>query len=80
MATISNRAPSTRSSLSDTTQKQFVDWAHIRFDAPEGHYFHRGLNKIKLDDLRELVERDYDIETWDELPSDKRNRRRPPDR
>ena len=44
----------------DTTQKQFLDWAHIRFEAPEGHYFHRGLNKIKLDDLRDIVDRDYD--------------------
>lgn len=56
----------------DTTQKQYVDWAHIRFEAPDGHYFHRGLNRIKLDDLRDIVERDYNIETWDEVPSGKR--------
>ena len=56
----------------DEEQKQYMDWAHIRFEAPEGHYFHRGLNKIKLDELRALVERDYDIEIWREIPSEER--------
>ena len=57
----------------DPEQKNYIDWSHIRFEAPEGHYFHRGLNKIKLDELRVLVERDYDIEIWMEIPSDERN-------
>ena len=54
-------------------QKKYVDWAHIRFEAPADHYFHRGLNKIRLDDLKALVERYYDIEVWEEIPSNERN-------
>ena len=57
----------------DDLQKQVMDWAHIRLDAPADHYIRRGLNKIKLDELRALVERDYDLEIWKEIPSDKRN-------
>ncbi len=55
----------------DPEQSRYLDWAHIRFAAPEGHYFHRGLNKIRLDELRAIVERYYDIEVWNEIPSTK---------
>jgi len=57
----------------DPEQKQYMDWAHIRFEPPEGHFFHRGLNKIKLDDLKSLVQRDYNIDVWEEIPSDEWN-------
>ena len=50
-----------------------MDWAHVRFEPPEGHFFHRGLNKIKLDDLKSLVQRDYNIDVWEEIPSDEWN-------
>jgi len=54
-------------------QKQFMDWAHISFEPPKGHYISRGLNKIRLDDLKALVSRDYKIEIWDEIPSNALN-------
>lgn len=50
-------------------QKKYVDWAHIRFQAPEGHYLHYGLNKITLDALKALTERNFEIEIWDEIRS-----------
>jgi SAM-dependent methyltransferase len=59
--------------LNDPEQKKYIDWAHIRYDAPDGHFFHRGLNKIRLEKLRELVERYYDIKIWDEIPSNERD-------
>jgi SAM-dependent methyltransferase len=59
--------------LNDPEQKKYMDWAHIRFTPPEGHYFRRGLNKIKLDELRDIVERRYEIEVWNEIPSSEKN-------
>ncbi|MEQ8964370.1 MAG: TylF/MycF/NovP-related O-methyltransferase [Azospirillaceae bacterium] len=53
----------------DPEQQQLMDWNHLDFEPPEGHYFHRGLNRIRLDDLRALTERFFDIDTWEERPS-----------
>jgi SAM-dependent methyltransferase len=49
---------------SDPEQKDYVDWAHLDFDAPEGHYFRRGLNRIRLHELWELTEKYFDILEW----------------
>ena len=54
----------------DAEQRQFVDWAHLRFEPPPDHYFHSGLNRIRLDELRRLTEKHYIIETWNEIPTD----------
>ncbi|HET6468641.1 MAG TPA: class I SAM-dependent methyltransferase [Geminicoccaceae bacterium] len=54
----------------DPEQRQFVDWAHLEFDPPAGHYIARGLNRIRLDELRSATERHYEIMVWNELPSD----------
>jgi SAM-dependent methyltransferase len=48
----------------------YVDWNHLEFDPPEGHYFRRALNRIRLDDLRSLTEQHFEIEEWDELVND----------
>jgi len=53
----------------DPQQRQLVDWNHLCFDPPEDHYIRTGLNRIRLDELRALTERLYDIEVWDERPS-----------
>jgi hypothetical protein len=55
----------------DAEQKKYVDWAHIRFEPPAGHYFSSGLNRISLDALKALTERYYEIEIWRELASRK---------
>ncbi len=54
----------------DADQRQFVDWAHLRFQPPPGHYFHNGLNRIRLDELRQVTERHFTVETWNEVPTD----------
>jgi SAM-dependent methyltransferase len=57
----------------DPEQENYLDWAHIRWTPPEDHYFWRGLNKIKLDQLKTLVESHFEIKVWDEIPSNARN-------
>jgi SAM-dependent methyltransferase len=54
----------------DADQANFVDWAHLDFEAPPGHYFHTGLNKVRLDELKAIVLRHFDIKEWTEIPSD----------
>lgn len=54
----------------DPEQRKYVDWNHILFDPPEGHYFRRGLNRIRLDDLRALTEKYFVIQEWRETQND----------
>lgn len=54
----------------DADQRKFVDWAHLRFEPPPGHYFHHGLNRIRLDELRRVTERHFTVESWKEVPTD----------
>jgi SAM-dependent methyltransferase len=64
-------APKTVSEIDphDAEQKNYIDWAHIRFEPPADHYIRRGLNRIKLDELKERTARYFDIEIWEERPS-----------
>lgn len=58
---------------SDPKHKMYVDWNHILIakDMPPDHYFNRGLNQIRLKKLREVVDRDYVVDVWEEKdPSD----------
>lgn len=52
----------------DAEQQNYLDWNHLTFQPPEGHYFHRGLNKIRLDELRALTEKYFKIIVWNEIP------------
>jgi SAM-dependent methyltransferase len=54
---------------SDTEQGQYLDWAHLSFDPPPGHYFRRGLNRLRLHEVREITERYFDIAEWTLVPS-----------
>lgn len=56
--------------VSDPEQLNYIDWNHLTFDPPEGHYFRRALNKIRLDDLKILTERYFNIQIWDEIEND----------
>lgn len=56
---------------SDPDQLHYLDWRHITFDAPEDHYFHSGLNKIRLDDLKALTEKYFKIIEWRERMDDR---------
>lgn len=48
----------------------YVDWNHLSFDPPLGHYFLHGLNRIRLDALKALTETYFAIETWEEKVKD----------
>lgn len=54
----------------DAEQQKYIDWNHLSFEPPEGHYFHRGLNRIRLDELRALTEDFFDIVEWKETEND----------
>jgi SAM-dependent methyltransferase len=53
----------------DQEQKLYMDWAHLDFDPPEDHYIARGLNRIRLHELRDLTWRYFDIVEWNEVES-----------
>jgi SAM-dependent methyltransferase len=52
---------------SDPAQLEVMDWNHLSFDPPVKHYIRRGLNKIRLDELKALTSRFFDIEIWHEI-------------
>lgn len=55
----------------DSEQARFVDWNHLTLDPEQRKYFDMiGVNRIRLDDLRALTEKHFDIETWDEIETD----------
>lgn len=47
--------------------KKFLDWKHVRFDAPPDHPFH-SLNRVRIGDLRRVVDRYFEVEQWKEIP------------
>jgi SAM-dependent methyltransferase len=56
----------------DNPRHQLVyDWRHITAapDLPATHMFKRSLNRVRLDELRAIVEQHYDIVEWEEIPS-----------
>lgn len=55
--------------LTDPGQQEMVDWGHVDYDPAPEHYIARGLNRIRLDDLKALTERLFDIEVCEERPS-----------
>jgi SAM-dependent methyltransferase len=54
----------------DAEQKKYLDWGHLDYDAPPEHYLERGLNKIRISQLKALTERYFDLQQWDLVPSD----------
>ncbi len=53
----------------NSEQSNCVDWAHLAFDAPDDHYIKRGLNRIRLHELRALTAKHFDIIEWTEKHS-----------
>ena len=53
----------------DEEQRNYVDWAHVDFDPPEGHYIRRGLNRLRIHEVREITERYFDVREWTLVPS-----------
>ena len=55
----------------DPEQEKFVDWNHIDFaeSAPSDHYIMTKLNRVTLKEIREMTERFFVVEQWDEIES-----------
>ena len=53
----------------DPEQSKYIDWAHLALDAPSHHYISQKMNRIRLDELRELTARYFNIVSWKERPS-----------
>lgn len=60
--------PKTLSSFdaSNSEHLELVDWNHISYEPPKGHFIHECLNKIKLDELREIIWKYFDVVLWHE--------------
>jgi len=56
----------------DEIQKRFVDWNHLDGDEWKEKRYRGRLNRIRLDELRELTDRLFEIREWRELPIDER--------
>ena len=57
--------------VSDEEQKRFFDWAHV-YDVDQfknDHYINTSLNKITLNQLRDIVDKYFEIEVWEEKKS-----------
>ncbi len=51
---------------SNPAHGRYYDWRHVGFEPDPDHYIARSLNRIRLDDLRALFDRHFEVETWDE--------------
>lgn len=52
--------------------QNFVDWSHLTFNAPADHYTVTKLNRIRLDDLKILTEKYFNIDKWEEESIDEK--------
>lgn len=50
----------------DPAQSEYVDWGHLRRRVSPEDYVARKLNRLRLDELRELVGRRFEIASWSE--------------
>ena len=49
-----------------------MDWGHLTFKAPPDHYTVTKLNRIRLDDMKILTEKYFNIDDWKEEPIDEK--------
>ena len=51
--------------------RQIADWRHIDLvpSLPAYHFYLTDLNRVRLDELREITEKYFDLEHWEEIPS-----------
>ena len=54
----------------DPAQKKFLDWNHLDLDPETEASLAGKLNRIRLDEIRALTERYFEIDSWDEIPSE----------
>jgi SAM-dependent methyltransferase len=51
----------------DPEHEKYVDWRHVDYDAAADHPTRTNVNRIRLDDLRKVTERFFEIESWEEV-------------
>jgi SAM-dependent methyltransferase len=54
-------------------QMLLMDWRHIPFadSAPDDHYVKTHLNRVTLDEIKGITSKYFEIEEWNEIPSNK---------
>jgi SAM-dependent methyltransferase len=57
--------------VDDPRHRLVYDWRHIDAvpDLPDDHYMRTNLNRVRLDELRDVLERHFEIVRWEEIPS-----------
>jgi len=50
-------------------QRKFLDWNHLELDPETEALLSRKLNRIRLDEIRALTERYFEVDSWQEIPS-----------
>jgi len=55
--------------MDDPHQCTRIDWKHLERSYKDGNESYDGLNMIRLDDLKSLTRKYFQIETWKEVPS-----------
>lgn len=53
----------------DDEQRHFYDWRHIRYNCPPQHYLRRGLNRLRISEVRAITERHFQILDWRLIPT-----------
>lgn len=56
-------------SAGDPNQQKFLDWNHLALDPETEAALAGKLNRIRLDEIRALTERYFQVESWQEIPS-----------
>ncbi len=68
-----HQAPNQPAQYDETNDfhRMYADWRHILIadSLPPDHYFNTGLNQIRLDELKELIYKDFNVEVWQEVES-----------
>lgn len=52
----------------DKAQKAFVDWGHVNFAPPEDHRLRTSISRLRIADLRRIVDTYFEVEQWKEVP------------
>ncbi len=52
-------------------QLKLMDWKHINFadQAPDDHYVKTHLNRVTLKEIKEITQKYFKVEEWNEIPS-----------
>lgn len=53
----------------DAEQARYLDWAHLEGSFQADSYVMTKLNRLRLDEVRALTERQFEIEVWQTTPS-----------